>query len=417
MTPLTEFLTQLEEKRGLRIALEPKKICCTDNEAFRLVCAAANGAKFTAGDLANFAGSWQHSANETHKFLEFAASQRAHKVADTISVNKARTVILHLAKPLADVNELIESNIKVFNDRKADLKNTATSMDEIKKKIKISKIAIEIKPLDYPKTVCASERCIETVKLPNTEQLQTVYRQICHDHCYLIGVDVEKVPEPNLINCAAMSGQNCQSCECLWSTHMHIRFDQIKSTLEVEDKNAVDMIEKNKSASSIKKQMLKDCEQQITSLKAEQQKIIQTSLRFGSFLQANAILPYNDAFEKYVEQSIREEENCIKVGGDPSKLKNLKKCLAEYKQEKCLISKAAKKKGANDGKAIDPAEIDACKAELFNLPHTGQTLRALFQASEDGIAKNNAHVTVKYKPPTQIKSILQSIFQKSGFKQ
>uniref|UniRef100_A0AC35GX90 G domain-containing protein n=1 Tax=Panagrolaimus sp. PS1159 TaxID=55785 RepID=A0AC35GX90_9BILA len=400
MTPLSEFLSELQNQRGLRISLAADKICCTDNEAFRLVCAHFNGAKFTEEDFLNFAGSWKQSAAETHRFIEFAARQRPHHVADTVSINKARTIILHLAKPLADVNELIESNIKVFDDRKKDLYNTANDLNALKKKLKVTQIGIEVKSLDYPKTVCAAQRCIETQRLGNTEQLQVVYKTICHDHCYLTGVNVEKVPEPALVHCAAMSGrQNCHVCSCHWSTHMHIRFDQIKATIEVEDKNTKTLIQKNEDAAKVKEKMIKDCENTIDELKAEQQKIIKTSLRFGSFLQANAILPYNDAFEKYVEQTISEEEKCTEVGGDRSKLDNLKKLLAEYRQEKALLSEAAKNPVANASSRIAPDEIDVMKAKLFGLKNTGKTLKNLFHATENGIALNNAHVTVKYIPP------------------
>uniref|UniRef100_A0A914P788 G domain-containing protein n=1 Tax=Panagrolaimus davidi TaxID=227884 RepID=A0A914P788_9BILA len=400
MTPLSEFLSELQNQRGLRISLAADKICCTDNEAFRLVCAHFNGAKFTEEDFLNFAGSWKQSAAETHRFIEFAARQRPHHVADTISINKARTIILHLAKPLADVNELIESNIKVFDDRKKDLQNTANDLNVLKKKLKVTQIGIEVKPLDYPKTVCAGQNCIETQKLGNTEQLQVIYKTICHAHCGLTGVNVEKVPEPALVNCAAMARQqNCRVCSCHWSTHMHIRFDQIKATIEVEDKNTKTLIQKNEDAAKVKEKMIKDCENTIDELKAEQQKIIKTSLRFGSFLQANAILPYNDAFEKYVEQTINEEEKCTEVGGDRSKLDNLKKLLAEYRQEKALLSEAAKNPVANASSRIAPDEIDVMKAELFGLKNTGKTLKNLFHATENGIALNNAHVTVKYVPP------------------
>uniref|UniRef100_A0AC34GNA4 G domain-containing protein n=1 Tax=Panagrolaimus sp. ES5 TaxID=591445 RepID=A0AC34GNA4_9BILA len=399
MTPLSQFLTELQNERGLRISLASDKICCTDNEAFRLVCAHFNGAKFTEEDFLNFAGSWKQSAAETHRFIEFAARQRPHHVADTVSINKARTIILHLAKPLADVNELIESNIKVFDDRKKDLQNTSNNLSDLKKKLKISQIGIEVTPLPYPKTVCAAPKCTETQDLENTGQSQVLYKQICHDHCYLTGVNVEQVPEPSLTGCAAMRGQYCQPCGCHWSTHMHIRFDQHKTTIEVEDKNTKDLIIKNEDAAKVKEKMIKDCENTISELKAEQQKIIKTSLRFGSFLQANAILPYNDAFEKYVEQTIAEEEKCTEVGGDRSKLDNLKKLLAEYRQEKALLSEAAKNPTANASSRITPDEIDVMKAELFGLSHTGKTLMNLFKATEDGIANNNAHVTVRYIPP------------------
>uniref|UniRef100_A0A914Y9C7 DUF8206 domain-containing protein n=1 Tax=Panagrolaimus superbus TaxID=310955 RepID=A0A914Y9C7_9BILA len=103
-------------------------------------------------------------------------------------------------------------------------------------------------PLPYPKTVCSAQKCIETQELGNTGQSQVLYTKICHAHCYLTGVNVEQVPEPHLTGCAAMCGQNCRVCGCHWSTHMHIRFDQIKTTIEVEDKNTKDLIHKNEDA-------------------------------------------------------------------------------------------------------------------------------------------------------------------------
>ena len=400
MTPLSEFLSQLQKERGLKISLGTDKICCTDNEAFRLVCAHYNGVSFSEEDFKNFAGSWKKSAAETHRFLEFAARQKPHNVADTISINKARTIIYYLAKPLADVNELIESNIKVFDDRKKDLLNTANDLAALKQKSQIQQIGIQVKQLDYPKTVCTGPECIETQKLPNTEQLQTIYKQVCHEHCYLNNVDPEKFPEPALRGCTAMGGSDtCHVCHCMWSTHMHIRFDQIKTSVAVEDINIKNAMKTNSDAAVTKQKMIDDCEAKIKELKAEQQRVIKTSLKFGSFLQANAILPYNDAFEKYVEQTVEEEEKCTKVGGDRSKLDNLKKLLAEYRQEKALLDQAAQNPVQGVNKKISTDEIDKMKKDLFQLKHTGKTLENLFTATGDGIAKHVNHITVRYQPP------------------
>uniref|UniRef100_A0AC34GT46 G domain-containing protein n=1 Tax=Panagrolaimus sp. ES5 TaxID=591445 RepID=A0AC34GT46_9BILA len=415
MNPLSKFINDLEKERGLKISLDRDRICCTDNEAFRLVCAYFNGAQFTQSDFDNFAGSWKQSADQTHRFIEFAAKQPPHIVDATLSINKARTIIFHLAKPLSDVNELIESNIKVFDDRKIELQNTANSINDLKQKLKIPQIGIEVQPLDHPKTVCTGPDCIETQSLPNTGQLQTIYKQVCHDHCYLDNVDVERIPEPNLINCTAMDNGKCVECLCEWRTHMHIRFEQIKTTVEVEDINTKDLIKKNEDATVVKQQMIKDCEKTITELKAEQQSIIQTSLRFGGFLQKNAIIPYNDAFEKYVEQTITEEEKCISVGGDRTKLGNLKNLLSEYRQQKMLLSEA-KDKSIKSDDAISSTEVENLKKQLFALKHTGKILENLFKATEDGNLKHNSHVTVRYVPPRKPRDPpLFGTMKKKGF--
>uniref|UniRef100_A0A914QVJ8 AIG1-type G domain-containing protein n=1 Tax=Panagrolaimus davidi TaxID=227884 RepID=A0A914QVJ8_9BILA len=401
--PLKAFLAEIKRSRNLDICLKNENTCCIDNEAFKLVCALANGVNFSDDDIRRYAKSWDHSAKETNRFLDLVDKLPPHIVANTVSVNKARTIILHLAKPLADVNELIESNIKVMNDRKKDLYNTANEMSELKKKLKIPHIGFEVRELNFPRTVCTAEKCVEIELLGNTNQYHTIYKQKCHDHCYLSNVDVEKVAEPHLQGCTAMAGQqNCQVCKCHWSTHMHYRFDQIKTSVEIEDKNTKDLIQKNEGANVIKEQMIKDCENRVAELKEEQQKIIKISLRFGSFLQANAIIPYNDAFEKYVEKTISQEEKCIQFGGDRSKLDNLKKLLAEYRQEKAMLNKAAISSD-QDASPISPDEIEFLKEQLFSLNQTGDILKKLFKATEDGIAKNNAHVVVKYVPDNRQK--------------
>jgi GTP-binding protein EngB required for normal cell division len=400
LNPLKQFLSNLENDQNLKIPLDMNKnIGCTDNEAFRLVCAHSNGVKFPENEVKMYAESWEKSAAATNKFLEFADSRPPHNVDDTITINKARTVIYHLSKPLADVNEMIESNIKIINDRKRDLNNTKDDLWELGKKLTITRIGWEVKPLPYPKTVCTELKCTERETIQNTNQNRTIYKTICHDHCYLTNVDVEKVPEYHLQGCAAMAGQqHCQKCGCHWGTHMHIRFDQIKVSMEIEDTTTKNLINQNEDASVVKQAMINKCERTIDELKEEQQKIIHASLRFGTFLKANAILPYNDAFEKYVEKTINEEEKCIAYGGDRTKLDNLKKLLAEYQQQKAIMQAVPKDTDPSNVEKISPDDIDVLKARLFNLSHIGETLENLFKATEEGINKHNNHIIVKYIP-------------------
>uniref|UniRef100_A0A914QB10 G domain-containing protein n=1 Tax=Panagrolaimus davidi TaxID=227884 RepID=A0A914QB10_9BILA len=396
--PLQAFFSELFNTRGIKIPFEPENICCTDNESFCLICAYHCGANFTEEEFNAYATSWKQSATETHRFIEFAARKSSHQVADTLAVNKIRTIILCLAKPLATINELIESNIKVINDKKRELHNTANDLNELKKKLKITLIGMEIKPLNYPKTVCTAASCVEHQMLPGTEQYKTHYKQVCHDHCFLKNVEVEKVEDPNLKGCSAMAGQlNCRVCEHSWKEHMHIRFDQFKTTIEVEDKITKTQIKSNQDASVLKNQMIENHENSIKELKAEQKKIMESSLRFGKFLDDNAILPYNDAFEEYVGKTISEEKNCVAAGGDRSKLDNMQKFLAEYRAQKMILKKAKKEPGVSG--TITPDEIAVIKTELYDLPRYGQLLKDLFEATEDGIAKHVAHTTVKYTPP------------------
>ena len=317
-----------------------KNIFCLDNEAFKFVCSYHDGVDFSEEDMLNFASSWKRSAEETHRFLDYAADRPPHSVDKTMSVNQARGIIFQLAKPLADINDLIETNIQVFNDRKEEIENTNATIDELKRKLMVPQVGITTEPLPYPMTVCTGEKCIETQSIPNSEQLQTIYKQVCHDHCQLDNVDAERVPEPALQQCWAMQGgQTCTQCGCAWSLHMHIRFKQVKTSASVEDPNIRNAIETNEDARITKQKIIDSCEKIVEEYKHEQKIIMEASIRFAVFLNQNAIMTYNDVFEKYVEKSIEEEEKCFKAGGDRSKLDSLKRCLNEYRQGKKLKNK------------------------------------------------------------------------------
>uniref|UniRef100_A0AC34FBA8 G domain-containing protein n=1 Tax=Panagrolaimus sp. ES5 TaxID=591445 RepID=A0AC34FBA8_9BILA len=385
MTPLSHFLADLKNGWKFQTSLNFDNTYCIDNEAFRLLCAHFNDIKFTEEQHLNSVKSWKHSADEIRRFIKNAARQGPHQ--DSLSFYKARTTAFHLAKPLVDLSELIETNIKIYSDRKKDLQNTSNSFKNLEKKLKISQIRIEIRPLSHPKIVCVAQNCIETQKLGNTGQLQVLYKQICHNRCYLRGANVEQVPDPRIQGCSAMTGQKCRICGCHWSKHIHIRFEHFKTVIETDDKNIKNVIQKDEDAAKIKEQMIQDCEKYIGELKDEQNKIIKTALLFELFLDANSILPNSKAFEKYLKQKINEEEKCAKDGSDRSKIDNLKKMLDEYQQGKRLFFDHARE--------ITVEKIVVMKTELYGLKHTGKTLMKLFEATEESTAKNDVHFTAR----------------------
>uniref|UniRef100_A0AC35GU78 G domain-containing protein n=1 Tax=Panagrolaimus sp. PS1159 TaxID=55785 RepID=A0AC35GU78_9BILA len=399
IVPLRAFLDELHKTHGIQVALDKNNIFCLDNEAFKFVCAFHDGFEFTEADMLNFAGSWKLSAEETHRFLDFAAASNPHSVDKTLSVNQARGIILQLAKPLADINDLIETNIKVYNDRKLEIENTAATIDDLKNKLLIPQVGIQTEELDYPMTVCTGSKCIETQSIPNSEQLQTIYSQICHDHCQLDNVDPERFPEPHLQQCWAMQGgQTCSQCQCNWSTHMHIRFKQVKTNDNVEDPNIRNAIQTNEDARITKQKMIETCEQTVEEYKHEQKIIMDASIRFAVFLKQNAIMAYNDVFEKYVEKSIEEEEKCIRAGGDNTKLNNLKRCLDEYRQERAAIEHAIQS-GGNAPQQITTDDVKNMKTELFALPHFGAKLKELFNRTVQGYAMNQQQSVQKFSRP------------------
>lgn len=53
------------------------------------------------------------------------------------------------------------------------------------------------KELPYPVTVCTHEKCVEIHQLTGSVY-ETYYKQKCHPHCYLTGVQVQYSPFPQI---------------------------------------------------------------------------------------------------------------------------------------------------------------------------------------------------------------------------
>lgn len=96
---------------------------------------------------------------------------------------------------------------------------------------------ITARPIKDPITVCTAKSCVDYMRFspdPNSP-METVYKTHCHAECYLQGVEVERVPNPALQNCAALHGNinKCKKCGCPWTTHMHIKYKLEKNPTKV----------------------------------------------------------------------------------------------------------------------------------------------------------------------------------------
>ncbi|KAH7709640.1 hypothetical protein AAVH_23086 [Aphelenchoides avenae] len=156
-----------------------------DNEAIRFIYAFYDNVHFEQRDADDFAISWKRTVSDIHRMLHYAASIAAHDVHQTVSVNQAREAVLTFAKPLADSNNLIESNKRLLAERQKELEAMMPVIEELKGKIVFARIYYDVKQLGYPVTVCS--RCTTVGKVPDTNQTQVLHTQICHNHCNLRG--------------------------------------------------------------------------------------------------------------------------------------------------------------------------------------------------------------------------------------
>lgn len=84
---------------------------------------------------------------------------KPHLVQSTISLNEARRLIIWLAKPLADIAQLVEENIIVLRRHQAKLGRNTNAKNQLEQKLFIPLIDLRVIELNQPVTVCTSAKC------------------------------------------------------------------------------------------------------------------------------------------------------------------------------------------------------------------------------------------------------------------
>ena len=152
-------------------------VYCMDNESFRFLCFLHADEQFTEEEHKNFEQSWTQSVKETERLLKhFDKDVDPHIVGQTAALNEARTLILTLAKPLADMTQIIQDNIAAINGRKDVIKELDEESMHLKKKLTIPITHYKRWYLEYPRTVCTGTNCVEIHKSPISTISETIYK-------------------------------------------------------------------------------------------------------------------------------------------------------------------------------------------------------------------------------------------------
>ncbi|CAG8745968.1 23507_t:CDS:1 [Dentiscutata erythropus] len=379
---LKEQLRKLEQRSSVEIKTNKETMYCFDNESFRFLAATKNGVKFSKEDEISFAESWKRSINESVRLFEYLSYRKPHKVQDTLTLNEARNIVLHLAKPLAAIEQNIQTNINLIKDRQKEIDSCAESIQDLKKRLSIPQRVLEPKQLGYPRTVCTgcNYECVDG---------NFNYKSHCHEHCYLDGVVTEMLNNAKLLNCAAMQKNGtCQVCGCNYAIHMHMTVEYYNKTINAIDKNVEKQINDKNSFKVTKETAIKSCEQKRRQLESEQKKITEINILFAKFLRQSAIATFNDSYAEYLDLFIREEK--AKKSHDPANYNNaiiegLEKTKREYMAKIEIIKKAI---ASNDssGDIITSEDIIKYEKELYNLEINGETLKNLKFTAQRGQA-------------------------------
>ncbi|GES75092.1 P-loop containing nucleoside triphosphate hydrolase [Rhizophagus clarus] len=380
LPPLKEQLGDLKKRSNVEIKANKDTIYCFDNESFRFLAAIQKGINFEVTDKQNFAESWKKSVDESLRLIQYLVTRRPHVVKDTLSLNSSRNIVVLLSKPLAEIGQLIQTNIKLIKEQQNEIKNSDKTIEELKDQLYIPQVDLEPVSLGYPRTVCTSSGCVESLQIEQTNIKKINYIKHCHSHCYLNDVTCNEVNTAALRGCSAMNSDGtCNYCDCKWDKHMHITYENIQVTKKIIDKNVVLQISKKKSDQETKRAIIEDYQKRVNQLQKEQRTINEISLKFAQFLRQNAIAAFNDAYADYLDHFINEEK--IKKSADPNRyddeiLKGLEATKRSYLEQIEVIKKAIEN---NDPSmpTISPNDVANLEQQLYNLPINGNTLKKI----------------------------------------
>ena len=141
---------------------------------------------------------------------------------------------------------------------------------------------------------------------------------------------------------------------------------------EFQSDGAQENIKSKRDFKSKKDALKKELTENITDLEGEKEYIMECASRFGSFLKQNALVPYNDAFEEYIDMLIYDEEHKTDKVINWDQIKKLKNDKEVYEEKKRVLDDSLKTSPKDD---IKNEAILVMRDELVKLKYNGRPLK------------------------------------------
>ncbi len=421
--PLEEVLKNIKTTMGVEIAHSmDENVFCLDNEAFRFMLAVRDKVEFADAARKTFADSWETSVKECERLMKYIAcgvegkGLEPHQVKNTISINEARNMISALRKPAEEIVENIGMNVNAIQKRKEDIEKYEGDIKDLESKLAIPIVESKTTELNEPQTVCTSEKCRKYTKLSSGEYMLR-YPQVCCDPCF----PVPKEPLWGLLRfgqfavdylgalylCQAFDKDgDCTKCGCSFKEHSHVYYKT--DIIEREDLSLKELLDESKSSHQRKMNLLNEMEKKLNEYEVEKNIIMKTTAQFAHFLKNNAIIPYNDSFERYIKLQMANEEAKPQNDVKEQNLQRYESMLTEYKEMKEHWENVVKSGVKNAGN-VSTENIFQLIKELYELPIYGNKIR------EAAIIQNKAYYHETHRGQVVHRSNIMNIGERSSW--
>lgn len=390
--PLKKLLGQHQD---VGLLLETPTTYCFDSESFRYLAAYKNGVIMP--NKVDFDRSWSQSRDETIRLITRFQGIAPHEVKNTISLNGARQLISELTKPLAEISQLINTNIQLVEDQVNALKVTWIKGDELRNLLHVQKVQMQPDQLDMPRTVCGDRECVEVRDDGKGQNnMVIIYKQHCHPVCYLEGIQTDVMAPPNLTSCAAFHGaEKCMRCGHHWQQHLHVLYELHEETVTMVDDGIQQQLASHADDITLKQTAIMKKEELVAEYRQEREVIRDAAAKFCVFLKNNSLVPYNDALIAYLDFLIKEEQAKVQAGGNSKRLLSLTEERYKHQEAIEVITRNTDSDAVRND--FSDGGIDHMVHDLYNLKYFGDNLKKLKQ----GIA--TAHQTTYRERPYTVK--------------
>lgn len=380
---LRALLKELREQHGVDIPCNPSTYFCMDSESFRYLACCQHGLQFNTAADDDFRQSWDRSVMTVSALMRRVRSTRPFSVKSMTSLYKARTVVLRLAKPMAEIRSNLQLKKQHAERLQREISAVGDDIEGLKKMIR-SPVVTKI---DHPMTVCTACSSLKAGRV--------VYRT-CHEKCVVPGVPVDTIHNVRLQRCLAMVrgfDTDAATCSCghNWRVHQHIYYKVTEEDKMVDDEFKLAEIKAAEGALSQAQKRAAAVSLVIQELESEEKKVQACASKMAAFMRFNSICPVNDAIADHLEREIRtlETQMALEQAGPHSphsepdvppeseslnaRITDLRASLAQHKVERDIMLRAMK--GAEIGVAVTPEDVLAMAKELQALKHSGEWIR------------------------------------------
>ncbi|KAJ8910296.1 hypothetical protein NQ315_002458 [Exocentrus adspersus] len=89
---------------------------------------------------------------------------KPHFIKSTSAINEARRLVTQLSQPLADISQLINDNLFILQRHQENFDLNTDTLEELKQKLYMPVINLQVITLTQPVTVCTAKKCAEVYK-------------------------------------------------------------------------------------------------------------------------------------------------------------------------------------------------------------------------------------------------------------